>query len=503
MSSSNDDDSTDSSSDEEEFRGFTNHRKRQRNSYSSVHDNTTALLKSCDENNILPLVDANLTCAACVKRVEKPHKHVIECCSCRKKFHATCKEVDLVGNRHKLKVMPCKTDIMHFNSIMKQNEAWLGGKFSWSCNSCVTLQSISDKKYLGDRLALIESMLIKDKPLKAVLEDLIAKLDTSGIVNSNRTDYSLSTDREMQECSSTAAVPSSYANVTSAQNQQLSPPAPTMQSSFSLIQTEQQQQQRNIGKDKQITRKSQANKSFRIHISNKVENAPPIGAALDKLTVQGALAKYDSRSRGKDNIDLLFEDYDKAKAEFEKVKNTLSDFEVHNPELINGKKAFLVGLGDYHTPESVLSAIKEEYSSLLGQAGDINSVKILEIKPCLKDQTVFRATLYMPDSMLDLIQSRLNSKLYIGYLRCTVYPYKPHIRCFHCQQHGHMKSKCKNNLCCAKCGGEHDTDKCTNIIVNCVNCANSADHKDACSSHRADSYECPVFIKYRREQTKN
>ena len=123
------------------------------------------MLHACEENNVLPVVDANLICAACNKRVEKLVKHVIQCCSCTKRFHATCKEVDPEGNRRKLKIMPCRTDIGHFNSIMKHNESYLGGKFSWTCNSCVTMRSISDKKYIGDRLALIESMLIKDKYL--------------------------------------------------------------------------------------------------------------------------------------------------------------------------------------------------------------------------------------------------------------------------------------------------------------------------------------------------
>ena len=187
---------------------------------------------------------------------------------------------------------------------------------------------------------------------------------------------------------------------------------------------------------------------------------------------------------------------------FDIVKKALPDLEVHDPELINGKKAFLVGLEDYHTPDTVHNLIKQEYGTLFNQDNDLSCLKILDIKPCLKNQSVFRATLYMPESMLEMIQSKLYGKLYIGYLRCTVYPYKPHIRCFHCQQHGHMKSKCRNTQTCVKCGGGHSVDTCNSENLKCVNCANSPEHRH-CANHRADSHECPIFLKYRNDQTKN
>lgn len=500
-STDGDDSSSDSSSDstESDFLGWPQNKKRRKldDAESTDQDNTTAMLQTCDENNVLPLVDANLTCAACEKRVEKPRKHVVECCSCLRKFHATCKEIEPVGgNRRKLKIMPCKTDIQHFNGIMKHNDAYLGGKFSWTCNSCVTMQSISDKRYVADRLGLIEAMLIKDKSLKSILEDLLEKIKTSSIVPPAPKDYSLATDMEMHDANPPASVAPSYAGVTKATgNNQVTP-----QGSLSINSSANQVQSRNEIK---ITRKSQSNKNFRVRITNKSEDSPHISKVLDKLAMQGTLGKYDARSRGKHSMDLLFEDHQKAKLEFEKVKGVLTNLDVHDPELINARKAFLVGLDDYHSPESVHKAIKDEYGMLFEQVGDLNSLKVLEVKPCLKDQTVYRATLSMPAGMLELIESKLNNKLYIGYLRCSVYPYRPHIRCFHCQEHGHMRSRCKNPLRCANCGESHETNTCKSSTTKCINCANSSDHKSGCSSHKADSYNCPIFIQCRKEQTKN
>ena len=133
---------------------------------------------------------------------------------------------------------------------------------------------------------------------------------------------------------------------------------------------------------------------------------------------------------------------------------------------------------------------------------DLDYLKVLETKPCLKDNRVYRATLSMPDAMLELIKSRLRGKLYIGYLRCSVYPVKPHMRCFQCQRHGHMQGRCKNPPRCAKCGEGHETSTCTSQTIRCINCADHEDHKANCSSHRADASSCPIFIKYRNDQEK-
>ena len=83
MGSSVDDDSSlDSNSSDSDgtFYGWPSHKKRRRknDTDSSDHNNTTAMLHACEENNVLPVVDANLICAACNKRVEKPVKHVIQ-----------------------------------------------------------------------------------------------------------------------------------------------------------------------------------------------------------------------------------------------------------------------------------------------------------------------------------------------------------------------------------------------------------------------------------------
>ena len=346
----------DSSSDSDGYRNFQKGKKRRKLAELSDQDNSPALLQACEDENVLPVVNSSLVCTACERTVEKPKKHVIECCSCLKKFHATCKEVDPMGNRRKLKIMPCKTNIEHFNDIMRYNDAWLGGKFSWTCSSCVTIRSIADKKYTSDRLGLIEAMLVKDHSLKATIESLIDKLNNSSLVAPPAPkDYSLNTDVEMQRDGTSSGLTSSrpsFADMTRSGSSSKSPSA-------------QPQGPQNPSKNVAVTRKSQANKNFRVRITSKSDDAPYIGKVLDKMKMDGSLGKYDARSRGKHSMDLLFENREKAKAEFDKVKGALADFDVHDPELINGKKAFLVGLESYHKEEYVLEEIKAEYGDIL------------------------------------------------------------------------------------------------------------------------------------------
>ena len=88
----------------------------------------------------------------------------------------------------------------------------------------------------------------------------------------------------------------------------------------------------------------------------------------------------------------------------------------------------------------------------------------------------------------------------LSFVSCTVYPFKPHKRCFKCQEHGHIKRECKQSTAtCAVCAGDHFTDKCTDKeTVKCANCFKSTQFKNRAASHCANSSECPIFIEFRK-----
>lgn len=78
------------------------------------------------------------------------------------------------------------------------------------------------------------------------------------------------------------------------------------------------------------------------------------------------------------------------------------------------------------------------------------------------------------------------SELYCGFVRYRVREYmtKP-IRCFKCQEFGHVANVCKRKMRCVRCGGEHEYGKCgKGMRVKCCNCG---------GNHSAAYWGCEVM----------
>ena len=150
--------------------------------------------------------------------------------------------------------------------------------------------------------------------------------------------------------------------------------------------------------------------------------------------------------------------------------------------------------------------MNKKYSATLELNGvNKNCLKVMSIDPCNKNKKLFRAKLQLSEDVLDIISNSLNNKLCVSYSSCTVYPVKPHRRCRKCQVHGHTKSQCtQNKPTCAYCAGDHFTDQCPvsdqEDKKKCINCYKSTKYKDVCN-HTADSYDCPVFLDYRKDMS--
>ena len=225
---------------------------------------------------------------------------------------------------------------------------------------------------------------------------------------------------------------------------------------------------------------------------------------LAERVSKGALSDdYDYKVYGRNTVDLLFKSLAEAKAEYVKLKESLPDFTVSEPDLNNSKKAYLVGLADFHTVDGVKKCLHQKYGETLQLHGENKScLEILSIDPCNNNDRVFRAKIQMSEQVMNIISNSLGNKLRIGFSSCTVYPIHPHRRCRKCQGHGHIKSECKESKpTCAFCGGEHYTDQCQfrnqEDKKMCINCFKSDEFKDQCRSHSADSGDCPVFKHFR------
>ena len=153
---------------------------------------------------------------------------------------------------------------------------------------------------------------------------------------------------------------------------------------------------------------------------------------------------------------------------------------------------------DENTLNDLLISANSALSSLRDKPHD--EVKmffdIVAVKPCAKNQSVFRAVVRVSKTLRHLIRLS-KDKLKVGFYICSVYDRTTAKRCNKCQAFGHWSSSCTEvNSVCAKCGENHDTRgcECDSNSFHCVNCAKVS---GADCNHSANSPTCPAYIAYR------
>lgn len=86
----------------------------------------------------------------------------------------------------------------------------------------------------------------------------------------------------------------------------------------------------------------------------------------------------------------------------------------------------------------------------------------------------------------------------IGFNRVTVKPFVQIMRCFNCQQIGHIQSQCNNPAFCGNCAFKHQTRNCQGQSSHkCVNChaAWTRGNRSLDYHHAASSTSCPTYKK--------
>lgn len=207
----------------------------------------------------------------------------------------------------------------------------------------------------------------------------------------------------------------------------------------------------------------------------------------------------------------------------ERVKNILMDSEIKDKVKINTprhrRERVLILSVD---PEVGESDIKKELRRLLDESASDGITRGLARKlttPILDQATKsILEELYMESSLnfhiIRKIPTKQNKnnwlidvdadgkaqllerkKICLDYERYRMVEYIPVTRCFKCQQYGHFANSCSNDMRCANCAADHETRSCKSDAVCCANCY--FDNVGGYSVHRADSAQCPVFLKYR------
>lgn len=113
-----------------------------------------------------------------------------------------------------------------------------------------------------------------------------------------------------------------------------------------------------------------------------------------------------------------------------------------------------------------------------------------------KDPKDTRATLVLECSpeVRNIVRTR--DRLYIGWQSCRVKDYNPVVRCYKCQQYGHVAKYCRNKSVCSHCAENHDIKECKNKnrpakCSNCIMAKRAADHQ-------LNDSKCPEYIRATR-----
>lgn len=191
-------------------------------------------------------------------------------------------------------------------------------------------------------------------------------------------------------------------------------------------------------------------------------------------------------------------------------------------------------------PNSLLTSLHEGKSSnsveeYRFKVKDLLTTKFLEKNEDIEDQVSNHGKLFqivfvntgrdtttvgikVSPEVRDLLISK--ERIFIGNTSCKVTDRFDLRQCFHCQQFGHISSKCQDRQrgkepVCMFCSASHSTRDCPErhdeSKHRCVNCSHSDDPslKQACNTHHSGSNICPLIItekiniKQRTEYSKN
>ena len=409
--------------------------------------------------------------------------------------------------------MPAESHIKYFNKncIAKVNGDFVGGRFSWTCSSCISLEEGSSKENSPDRYALLESIVVKntkqhDSALSNLNETLIAlnkKIEDLSFSALARNHKSAETSRQSIEPTSC-----SQSSASSAQNHDAELTASS--SSWNKIVSGSKKSNRTPASNPESCISDVASSSlrhthtrnfnFRVRVYTKDANKS-ILSVLKTLSNENKLECFENfQSRGKSTLDFLFATGDEAHAAYTKISrafNSLDYADCFTPDLIKSQKAFLVGVSQSDDTASIRSKIHARYPELQLTSANKHNFKVLSPKQCKNEESGFRSTVFFSPGLYDYLSTNLNNRLRMGnYESWSIYPCKIG-RCSKCQSLNHDTEDCKaKSPVCANCSGNHWTRKCNarESDICCINCKRSEVFNDNFMGHKASSSECPVYL---------
>jgi hypothetical protein len=151
----------------------------------------------------------------------------------------------------------------------------------------------------------------------------------------------------------------------------------------------------------------------------------------------------------------------------QKAAETLGDeYEVVVAKTKN-PRVKIIGVYDSASKEALISSIRSQNSFI----SEEDTIEVIKIDKSRRHENSYNIVIELDPRTYGKVmeQSRLN----IGWNRCRVIDHIYVLRCFKCEQYGHLARDCKNELACRICAQAHETKDCKSEEPKCVNCVNA------------------------------
>lgn len=186
-------------------------------------------------------------------------------------------------------------------------------------------------------------------------------------------------------------------------------------------------------------------------------------------------------------------DHDSVKQIQAKITNAVKDKFVCTVEKPKESKPVIkiVGISNYdNDKDELLSNIRAQNDL---KDNDIEILFVREIR--LSTNTYYTAYMKTDKGTFDKIMN--TGRLNILWDRVKCYEHINVLRCFKCSMYGHIAEKCTaDKYTCARCSGEHETNKCRSDVIKCPSCVcnNEKLKLNLPTDHPSWDKKCPSLV---------
>ena len=434
------------------------------------------LLNSTNNSNMLPLVKKGKCegCSGTAKDTEVLHCHL-----CNNYFHATnCTVTEALGGG----ATPSHTNLTNY--IKFSAITYPTGRFIWTCFRCGCIEQLASESNINQRVALLESLFTMWSPVLSSLAKSVDNNNAEGIAEMvSKIRASCPEDKD-----DTAVVVDSISELKDTEPSEINserPSSPPIHTSTLTTDDNIVDDPINHDGDHAVVthhqHKQRSSPKLRIRVTSK-ESGPPLRTSFHRAHSTGKIGSYAIRYYSDRKADLLFDDIEDGESAHLDIKSALEDVEISPLSHLNTKMIHVVGLTEEDSKKSVYDAIcKPGRNRAIEHLVNPYTLRVLDVKPCNNNPHVFRATVVISEDIWDIILNKMNKKLKVDYLSCSVFLRPDSIRCYRCQRLGHTVKTCQNEIACVVCGGSnHNSSSCENP-PHCINCS----ELDLQCNHRA------------------